>query len=120
MNIKKDYDQIEAIIWDNEKLETALDEIVIDLEESAYIRWVCDENIDEIFPSREKRIKTLEEIGAFDFCNGEPMEWAKEYCKDAVFAIYDDDEFDEDELIENLIIYCQENMIIEMLSQCDF
>lgn len=37
---------------------------------------------------------------------GSLTEWAKEYCKNAVFAIYDeDDEFDEDELIKNIHIY---------------
>jgi len=117
----KDFEKIEAIIRNNKKLETALDSILIEYEDKIFDKWLMQElaSLQE-----SERSKKIEETEAFEFCGWTPMEWAFEYCEDAVSAIYDEDdefdEFDEDELVENLIIHCQENMMMDMFAQCDF
>jgi hypothetical protein len=109
-----EFEKIEKIIWNNETLEKALDKILIEYEDKVFDEWLYQDL--ESLPESE-RSKKIEETGAFDFCD-HPMWYAKEYCEDAVSAIYDDeDEFDEDELVENLIIYCQENMMQDMFAQ---
>jgi hypothetical protein len=112
--LKMDY---EKIIWENEKLEIALDKILFKYYDKIFDKRLMQELASLPEPERSKKI---EETGAFGFCLCDPMRWAKEYCEDVVSAIYDeDDEFDEDELVENLIIYCQENMMQDMYEEAN-
>lgn len=114
----KEFEKIEKLIWSNKKLEKALDEILIDYEDFVFTGWAYQELIN--LP-RNKRNKKLEEVGAFDFCNGNPMEWAKQYCVNDAFIIYDDGaEIDKDKLIKKLISNCQNYMMHDMFAQCDF
>lgn len=99
----------EKIIWENEKLEIALDKILIKYEDKIFDKWLMQEFAS--LPEAERN-KKIEEIEAFDFCGWEPMLWAKEYCEGV--ADYIDIDLNEDELINYLIDYCKENMMQDM------
>lgn len=89
------------IIWENEKLENALDKILIEYEDKIYPSWVKDDL----------------QGTAFDFCLGVPMQWAKQYCEDVADDI--DIDLNEDDLINYLIDYCNENMMQDMYIEAD-
>ena len=102
----------EKIIWENEKLENALDKILIEYEDKIFDKWLMQE-----FASLQESDKKIEEIEAFEFCGWTPMEWAKQYCEDVADDI--DIDLNEDYLINYLIDYCNENMMQDMYIEAD-
>ena len=117
-----EFEKIEKIIWNNEKLEKALDKILIDYEDVIFNAWVYEEiQARNLTDANKRKIFYKIKDTAFDFCGNDPMDFAKRYCEDAVDSIYDnDDNFTEDELVENLIIHCKNNLMMDMFAHCDF